>query len=43
MSPLLADHGSIVSAIPFVVPMLVVAGGLIVLILRDRLSGGHGG
>jgi hypothetical protein len=41
MSPLLADHGSIVTAIPFVVPMLVVAGGLIALMLRDRL-GGHG-
>jgi hypothetical protein len=43
MSPLLGDHGSIVTAIPFVVPMLVVAGGLIVLILRDRLSGDHDG
>ena len=43
MSPLLADHGSIVTAVPFVVPMLVVAGGLIVLILRDRVRGGHDG
>ena len=43
MTPLLADHGAIVTAVPFVVPMLVVAGGLIVLILRDRVSGGHDG
>ena len=43
MSPLLADHGSIVTALPFVVPMLVVAGGLIVLVLRDRVGGGRDG
>jgi hypothetical protein len=43
MMPLLADHGSIVTAIPFVVPMLVIACGLIVLILRDRAGGGHDG
>jgi hypothetical protein len=43
MTPLLADHGSIVTALPFVVPMLVIACGLIVLILRDRVSGNHDG
>jgi choline-glycine betaine transporter len=34
----LADHGSIVTAIPFVVPMVVIVAGLIVLMARDRLS-----
>ena len=43
MTPLIADHGSIVTALPFVVPMLVIACGLVVLILRDRLNGGHDG
>jgi hypothetical protein len=35
---LLADHGDIVSAIPFVVPMLVIVAGLAFLVLRDRLG-----
>jgi len=40
MSPLIpiADHGDIVSAIPFVVPMLVIVAGLVFLVLRDRLG-----
>jgi hypothetical protein len=40
MTPLLplADHGSLVSAIPFVVPMMVIVGGLVTLMVRDRLS-----
>jgi hypothetical protein len=43
VSPLLplADHGSIVTAIPFVVPMLVIVAGLVTLMLRDRLGGGR--
>jgi hypothetical protein len=35
----IADHGSLVSAVPFVVPMMVIVGGLVALVLRDRLSG----
>jgi len=35
---LLADHGDIVSAIPFVVPMLVIVAGLVFLMMRDRLG-----
>jgi len=36
----IADHGDLVSAIPFVVPMLVIVAGLVILVLRDRLGGG---
>lgn len=40
MSPFLpvADHGDIVSALPFVVPMILVVAGLVILVARDRLS-----
>ena len=34
----IADHGSLVTAIPFVVPMIVVVAGLVALIVRDRAS-----
>jgi hypothetical protein len=37
----LADHGSLVSALPFVVPMVVVVLGLLVLVARDRLGRGE--
>lgn len=37
---LLADHG-LITAIPFVVPALVLAAGLVVLIVRDRRHGGQ--
>jgi hypothetical protein len=33
----LADHGNAVSALPFVVPMLLIVGGLLFLVLRDRI------
>jgi hypothetical protein len=33
----LADHGGIVAAIPFVLPMLVLVGWLLYLALRERL------
>jgi hypothetical protein len=33
----LADHGNVVSALPFVMPMLVIGIGLVVLVARDRL------
>ena len=36
--PVLFAHHALVTAIPFVVPMLVIVGGLGFLILRDRLS-----
>jgi choline-glycine betaine transporter len=35
----LADHGSIVTALPFVVPMVVIVAGLVTLMVRDRLHG----
>jgi hypothetical protein len=35
----LADHGSLVSALPFVGPMLLIGGGIIVLMLRERFGG----
>jgi len=35
----LLAHHALVTAIPFVVPMLVIVGGLAVLVLRDRLGG----
>jgi hypothetical protein len=34
----IADHGSLVTVIPFVVPMLVIVAGLVVLVARDRLG-----
>ncbi len=34
----LADHGGLVPALPFVIPMLVVVGFLLQLAIRDRLS-----
>ena len=37
--PVILAHHPIVSAIPFVVPMIVVAAGLGFLMLRDRLGG----
>jgi hypothetical protein len=36
-----ADHGSVVSALPFVVPMVLVVAGLLVLVARDRLARRH--
>jgi hypothetical protein len=38
--PFLLAHHPIITAIPFVVPMLVVVAGLAFLMLRDRLGGG---
>jgi hypothetical protein len=38
--PVILAHHPIVSAIPFVVPMLVITIGLAFLMLRDRLGGG---
>ncbi len=34
----LADHGDVVSALPFVVPMIVIVIGLLFLVARDRLG-----
>jgi choline-glycine betaine transporter len=37
VSPLpIADHGTLVAAIPFVVPMLVIVVGLVTIMVRDR-------
>ena len=36
----LADHGDIVSAIPFVAPMVLIVGGLLFLVIRDRVGSG---
>lgn len=33
----LADHGGLVTTLPFVVPMLLVVGFLVQLAVRDRL------
>jgi hypothetical protein len=33
----IADHGSILTALPFVAPALLIILGLLVLVLRDRL------
>lgn len=33
----LADHGDIVSALPFVVPMLIIGGGILFLMARERV------
>jgi hypothetical protein len=35
----LLAHHALVTAIPFVVPMIVIVGGLAALVLRDRLGG----
>lgn len=35
----LADHGSLVTALPFVGPMLVIVAGILVLVLRERFGG----
>jgi hypothetical protein len=43
MSPLqIADHGGLVTAIPFVAPMVLVVAGLVVLVVRDRLGRRNG-
>ncbi len=34
----LADHGNMVSALPFVVPMVVIVLGLAFLVARDRIG-----
>lgn len=34
----LADHGDVLSALPFVVPMVLILAGLIFLVARDRLG-----
>jgi hypothetical protein len=36
--PPLADHGDVVSALPFVAPMALIVVGLLVLVARDRLA-----
>jgi hypothetical protein len=36
--PVLLAHHALVTAIPFVVPMLVIVGGLAFLMLRDRFA-----
>lgn len=33
----IADHGDLLAAVPFLVPMLVIVAGLVFLVLRDRL------
>ena len=33
----LADHGSLVTALPFVAPMLVIGGGIVFLMVRERM------
>jgi hypothetical protein len=32
----LADHGDIVTALPFVAPMLLIGGGIVFLMVRER-------
>jgi hypothetical protein len=32
----IADHGDLVTALPFVGPMLVIGGGIVFLMLRER-------
>jgi hypothetical protein len=34
----IADHGSMVSALPFVAPMLLIVIGIAVMVIRDRLQ-----
>ena len=34
----LADHGSLVTALPFVGPMLLIGGGIVVMMVRERLA-----
>ena len=36
-------HHALVAALPFVVPMLVIVGGLLVMAARDRIGGGANG
>lgn len=38
----LADHGDILSALPFVAPMALIVVGLLVLVARDRLAARRG-
>jgi hypothetical protein len=33
----IADHGDILTALPFVAPVLLILVGLLALVLRDRL------
>jgi phosphate starvation-inducible membrane PsiE len=33
----IADHGDVISTLPFVAPALLIVIGLLVLVLRDRL------
>ena len=40
MTVLPVAHHALVTALPFVLPMLVIVGGLIALAVRDRLGGG---
>jgi hypothetical protein len=34
----IADHGALITAIPFVAPALAIVAGLVALVIRDRLS-----
>ena len=34
----IADHGNLVTALPFVAPALLILVGLLVLVLRERLG-----
>jgi hypothetical protein len=38
--PIVFAHHALVTAVPFVVPMLVIVAGLAFLMLRDRLGDG---
>jgi hypothetical protein len=40
--PVLLAHHALVTAIPFVVPMLVIVAGLAFLVMRDRFGGQEG-
>ena len=35
----LADHGGLLTALPFVAPAVLIVGALLVVTLRDRLRG----
>ena len=37
----IADHGSFLTALPFVAPALIIVIGLLVVVLRDRLRRGE--
>jgi hypothetical protein len=39
MTLLPVAHHALVTALPFVVPMLAIVGGLVFLAVRDRISG----